>query len=141
MTKKANTIPASGRSTVHRDRARGTRTKKGRAGSALFGVSTAKACTRGDPSPPKTKEDGYRLNSGGLFVRTVAVEPSAIAKGIEKAKKQIQSMIAEFAKIVISDGHKVTEIELSVSFDASGKFLGVGVSGATSIKIKIAPRQ
>jgi len=125
----------SGRTTVHRD-AVPPRDKKTRIKSV--GPATA-ANKKAAPSPLKARYDGYGLSPGGVLVRNVAVEPSAIAKGIERAKKQIQSMIAEFAKIVVGDGHKITEIELSVSFDASGKFLGVGVSGATSIKIKIAP--
>lgn len=70
---------------------------------------------------------------------TVVVEPSALRKGIEKAKKEIRALLDEFISIVIVDGHKISEIELSVSFDAKGTFLGIGIGGATSIKIKIVP--
>lgn len=48
-------------------------------------------------------------------------------------------MVDELAKMVVADGHKISEIELSISFDARGTFLGIGVGGATSIKIKIVP--
>lgn len=90
----------------------------------------------------KPETEGYKRNKGGIYVRTGSiVEPTAIKKGLEKAKEQLRSMIDEFSQVLILDGHTISEIELSVSFDASGKFLGVGIGGATSIKIKIVPSQ
>lgn len=121
----------------------GVRVKRDGPASRKKGI-TGKSPVAGDfriedfVSPVYQMVEGYQVGPAGLFVKGV-VEPSAIKKGIEKAKEQIRSVIDGFAGIVVADGHRISEIELSVSFDVSGKFLGIGVGGATSIKVKIVP--
>jgi hypothetical protein len=66
------------------------------------------------------------------------VDTSALRKGFDKAKKEINDMINEIAGIMTAS-YNISEIELTISFSADGKFLGFGVGGAASIKIKIAP--
>lgn len=91
----------------------------------------------GFPSPTV----GYRMYNGVLIKEADLPKPvdaSSLRKGLEKAKKDIKSMINEIADIMTAQ-YNISEIELSVSFNAEGKFMGFGVGGATSIKIKIAP--
>ncbi|HVN95805.1 MAG TPA: hypothetical protein VMT62_05215 [Syntrophorhabdaceae bacterium] len=109
--------------------------RKEKVGAGRVGGKSAKF-------PPRTitaLEQKYRLDRGGLYLPDGVVDPSALKKGFAKAKTEIRSMIDEVAGLVVSGEHKVSEIELSVSFSADGKFLGFGVGGETSIKIKIVP--
>jgi hypothetical protein len=84
---------------------------------------------------------GYKMYNGVLIKEADLPKPvdaSSLRKGLEKAKRDIKSMINEIADIMTAQ-YNISEIELSVSFNAEGKFMGFGVGGATSIKIKIAP--
>ena len=79
---------------------------------------------------------GEVLIPDGDSIDTI-VPPSKIMGGFEQAQKEIKKLLdgmTEFA-----EDYEVSEIELSVSFSADGKFLGFGVGGATSMKIKLTP--
>lgn len=41
----------------------------------------------------------------------------------------------------MNTSYGIKEIELAVSFDAEGKFLGFGVGGSVTMKITIAPHE
>jgi hypothetical protein len=68
----------------------------------------------------------------------VPVKTSAISKGMKEAQKQIKSLVKEFADTLFQQ-YKITEIELTLAFSAKGTFLGIGVGGEASIKVKISP--
>ncbi len=88
------------------------------------------------PIPP-----GMAITPGGIIVPTGTIRPipaSKLKKGVETAKAEIKEMIDEVAGILTTE-YNIKEIELEVSFNASGKFIGFGAGGAASIKIKIAP--
>lgn len=91
------------------------------------------------------KASGYRANPGGkVLVRTTSepqtvVAPSKIQAGLAKARGEIQGIAESLESF--SDGLQLSEIELQVSFSADGKFLGVGVGGATTITIKLKPTE
>jgi hypothetical protein len=55
-----------------------------------------------------------------------------------KAKREINNMLNDFADLMKGD-YIISEIGLTASFSADGKFLGIGVGGAVSIAIKIVP--
>ena len=55
-----------------------------------------------------------------------------------KAQSEIRESLQEITA-ALSMNFEISEIELSISFSADGKFLGFGVGGATSLKIKIRP--
>lgn len=87
---------------------------------------------------------GYSISSDGLlFVpssskKTSITPASKLRDGITKAKNEIRQSLQEIAALMAMD-FEVSEIEFSVSFSADGKFLGFGVGGAASIKVKIKP--
>jgi hypothetical protein len=100
-------------------------------------ITTGKVPKSGFTSPIV----GYRMYNGVLVKEADLPKPvdaSSLRKGLEKAKRDIKNMINEIADIMTAQ-YSISEIELSVSFNAEGKFMGFGVGGATSIKIKIAP--
>ena len=78
----------------------------------------------------------------GFFVKEndlpKPVDASSLRKGLEKARRDVKSMINETANIMTAQ-YNIRGLELSVSFNAEGKFMGFGVGDAASIKIKIAP--
>lgn len=65
------------------------------------------------------------------------VAPSKIQNGIDIARGELRGIVESLNDV--SDGLSVAGIELEVSFSADGKFLGIGVGGATSIKVAFAP--
>ena len=66
------------------------------------------------------------------------VPASKLQSGISKARDQITGVLQELVDAA-RENYEITEIELSASFSADGKFLGFGVGGEMSIKFKIRP--
>jgi hypothetical protein len=84
---------------------------------------------------------GMSKTPSGIFVPSKLIQPvpaGKLKKGFEKAKVEIKGMIDEVASILTGE-YNIKEIELEVSFSADGKFMGFGVGGSSTIKIKIAP--
>jgi len=67
-----------------------------------------------------------------------AVSATALKKGFQKAKDEIISMCDEISALMTSR-YNIGNVELTVSFNSSGEFIGFGVGGAASIKITIIP--
>ncbi len=92
----------------------------------------------------KTAPSGWKRNAGGLVlvgerINFVSLTPaSKLRKGLSAAQAEIKESLQEIATLLTLN-FEVAEIELSISFNADGKFLGFGVGGATSIKVKIRP--
>ncbi|PKN68655.1 MAG: hypothetical protein CVU54_13560 [Deltaproteobacteria bacterium HGW-Deltaproteobacteria-12] len=87
---------------------------------------------------------GYSISADGLLLvpsssKYPSITPaSKLRDGITKAKNEIRQSLQEIATLMTMD-FEISEIEFSVSFSADGKFLGFGVGGAASIKVKIKP--
>jgi hypothetical protein len=89
----------------------------------------------------KKKIPGYVKSGSGLFVPpelATVVPPSKLRKGFAKAKDEINGIIDEIIDTMTED-YVISEIEINASFSADGKFMGIGVGGAASIKIKVTP--
>ena len=100
------------------------------------GKKAAAPAARKTPIP-----SGWAITPGGIIAPAGTIRPiptSILKEGVEKAKTEIKKMIDEVAGILTTE-YDIKEIELLISFSASGKFLGIGAGGAASIKIKIAP--
>jgi len=65
------------------------------------------------------------------------VQPYKLKKGLEAAREDINKTIEAIAN-TLADCYNVIDVELAVSFDADGKFLGFGPGGAATIKIRIS---
>ena len=65
---------------------------------------------------------------------TAAVSPAALLKAYDALTQDGDEVAG-----ILTTEYDIKEIELLISFSASGKFLGIGAGGAASIKIKIAP--
>jgi len=88
---------------------------------------------------PKEVTTWQALNNGVLVPGNATPIPvSKFREGFKRAKPEITSIIDEFTS-TMTESYNITEIELSVSFSADGKFMGFGIGGAASIKIKIKP--
>ena len=88
-----------------------------------------------------TSLDGFVQSPAGVYVPTTAMPPvpaSKLAVGIGKASKELRKLVRELMQAIGSD-LKIREIELAVSFSADGKFLGIGVGGAATVTLKLAP--
>jgi hypothetical protein len=92
----------------------------------------------------KKTPPNFTKSSGGVLVpkkesNGAVVKPSKLKEGLRKARDEIHDIfdsVEDFA-----DGYEVAEITMAVSFSADGKFLGVGVGGATSMEIKLTPSE
>ena len=91
----------------------------------------------------KKTPQGYSKSSGGVLVpekgNTVEtpVPPSKIRAGLANSKNELEKLMEDLSDM--TDNYTVSEIELAVSFSADGKFLGVGIGGASTIKIRFRP--
>ena len=117
------------------------RAAKGRIGKKRVANKKAKRKAK-KKSAKSSIPAGYQKTSAGLLAPTgsstgTPVKPAKIESGLSKARGEIDSLIVSLGDL--TDGYSVKEIELAVSFSADGKFLGVGVGGATSIKMRFAP--
>ena len=68
------------------------------------------------------------------------VSPAALKRGLERAKNEIAGMCDEISALMTSR-YSIGKVELTVSFNAAGEFIGFGSGGAASIKITIIPAQ
>jgi len=66
------------------------------------------------------------------------VSATALKRGFARAKDEIIGMCDEISAL-LTDRYNIGQVELTVSFNASGEFIGFGVGGAASIKITIIP--
>jgi hypothetical protein len=101
-------------------------------------VAVAKKPAAKKRAPP---EPGYARGAGGIYVPkdiVVPVKASKLKAGLVTAKAQLSEMLDDLADF--SSDFTLAEIEMQVSFSADGKFLGVGVGGATSITLRLKPR-
>ena len=57
---------------------------------------------------------------------------------MKAARRQIDDSLDELLQVVAGP-YRISSIELVVSFDVEGKFMGFGVGGATSMKLVIEP--
>ena len=89
----------------------------------------------------KTAARYSRSSNSGLYLPTDHAEPvdaSKLRSGIREAKREIGLLLDDLSNL--SDDLDVSEIELTASFDVQGKFLGIGVGGATAIAIRLKPK-
>jgi hypothetical protein len=86
---------------------------------------------------------GYLQSAGGLLIpakmseEVTPVPPEKIRSGLSKARDEIKKLMEALSEL--TEGYTVSEIELAASFNADGKFLGIGVGGATTIKVRFRP--
>jgi hypothetical protein len=68
------------------------------------------------------------------------VPPSKLRSGIKKANREIRQVLEAIDK-AFSSHADVAQIEVSIGFNADGKFLGFGIGGDASIKVTINPKR
>jgi len=112
--------------------------------------SAAKKSAAKKPLPPKKKlaaPKGFkRRNRSGVLVPADfedgndVVPQGRLEQGISEAKDSIRNMALQIADS-LGDSFDLTELELEVSFSADGKFMGFGVGGATSVRVKFVPTE
>lgn len=104
------------------------------------------------PAKKAAASSGYKLERGVLVKDSPAkkipasstakqptvVAPTALQNGISKARDEIAAAL-DGINDLISSRLEIAEAELSISFNAKGEFLGFGVGGAFSLKIKVKP--
>ena len=82
---------------------------------------------------------GYTRH-GSIYVKDEdVVKPSKLRKGLQKASEEISSVLAALEPTSGTDKFSVREIELQVSFDAEGKFMGIGVGSGISLTLRVVP--
>ncbi|WP_040393958.1 hypothetical protein [Cellvibrio sp. BR] len=100
-------------------------------------------------TPVNPKVSGFTKSDAGVYMPEVqakrvsprikqVVPASKIKAGMSKAQIAIKEAVESFSE-ALTEEYSITEIELAISFNAEGKFLGFGVGGETSITVKIAP--
>jgi hypothetical protein len=109
----------------------------------VMAIRGIKASVGGYPAGKKISRipPGYAEIEGDLIVPKELASPVPASKlhaGMIKAKQEIKKFVSEFATDMTEE-YAIKEIELEISFNAEGKFLGFGVGGAASIKVHIAP--
>jgi len=89
------------------------------------------------PSPPR-----FGGPVGPIKPAVLATMPPLssyqLKKGLESAKAEIGAMVNTIADALVDCG-RIREVELVVSFDADGTFMGFGSGGAATLNIRIAP--
>ena len=99
------------------------------------------AVEKGRPSQrrgDRERRDGPRQQRERREPR-VAVPPMRIKEGVKRARRDIVAVLDEITNISSEDEFYVKEIELSLSFDENGRFLGIGTGGVATVKVILAP--
>ena len=58
---------------------------------------------------------------------------------MKRARRDIVAVLDEITNISSEDDFYVKEIELSLSFDETGRFIGIGTGGVATVKVILAP--
>ena len=98
-----------------------------------YGDSSSKTS---HPLPPN-----YIIRDGLAVPQTfmTPVPADKISKGLDKAKGRIKMMINSLSDTLTKE-YEVESIQFSVSFDAEGKVMGIGVGGSTSVSVTVKPK-
>lgn len=142
LTKKATTITkaAGPQKAAHKARAAAPKMAAKAAKAATPKKAAAKAPPPGYTTAPNSAvllpQRVVPKSTKPITDASVVILPSKLQEGIKKAKEEISQAIQTISDVLTANV-QVTEIELSVSFNAEGKFLGFGVGGAFSLKIKL----
>jgi hypothetical protein len=85
-------------------------------------------------------EPGFISNDKKPVTQELPKTVSAIAlkRGFERAKGEITGMCDDISALMTSR-YNIGSVELTVSFNSAGEFIGFGAGGAASIKITIIP--
>jgi hypothetical protein len=88
----------------------------------------------------KALPDNFRMDGNIAVPRSTPkpVTPSKIRRGVNKAKGQIGTMVESIVDVVTAE-YKVQSVQFSLSFDAEGKVLGIGVGGAATVTVTVVP--
>jgi len=118
-------------------------TAKKSAPKPKFVSGAAFKAARATPPRKLSERDAanFSLNERGIAVPTFAAHPVPVSKleaSLDKAQQEVLKLVGRFSKIASAE-YEIKEIEVSLGFDADGKFLGVGIGSAASIKMKIVP--
>ena len=68
------------------------------------------------------------------------VPANKLQAGIRTAQESISEVLQQLVEAA-RENYEITEIELSASFSADGKFLGFGVGGEMSITFRVKPAE
>jgi hypothetical protein len=66
------------------------------------------------------------------------VSAAALKRGFERAKDEIAG-VCDGISALMAGQYNIGKVELTVSFNSGGEFVGFGAGGAASIKITIIP--
>jgi hypothetical protein len=85
-------------------------------------------------------EPGFVSNEKKSMAQEQLKTVSAIAlkRGFERAKGEIISMCDEISSLMTGQ-YNIGTVDLTLSFNSAGEFIGFGTGGAASIKITIIP--
>jgi|GEM_PF-3453610 hypothetical protein len=94
------------------------------------------------PVDRQKKEQGFVFSDK----RPVAAEQprtvsaAALKRGFERARDEITGMCDEISSLM-THRYNIGQVELTVSFNSGGEFIGFGAGGVASIKITIIPSE
>jgi len=89
----------------------------------------------------KVTPKGYSRTDSGILVPSEFVEPvpsSKLLSGLNKATKALKELVKQLGLSRL-DNYLISQLELAISFDAQGKFMGFGVGGAATNTIRLVP--
>ena len=66
------------------------------------------------------------------------VSAKKLQEGIPAANRALAAVMEEFGQQLVGE-YDISEIEVPVSFDSDGRFIGFGPGGSLTIKLKLTP--
>ncbi|MFO0567825.1 MAG: hypothetical protein U0263_19350 [Polyangiaceae bacterium] len=102
--------------------------------AAVMRPRRARVVGQGEPGFDESPNTGLLVPTGQM----APITPSKLRRGFSKAKAEINAMLAELA-VTLNEPYTISEVELTLSFNAKGEFLGIGVGGAASVKVRLTP--
>jgi hypothetical protein len=86
------------------------------------------------------REPGFTSGENRPVAREQArpVSAAALKRGFARAKDEITGVCDEISALMAGQ-YNIGQVELTVSFNSAGEFIGFGAGGAASIKITVIP--
>jgi len=84
------------------------------------------------------KKDKRNLNSAFLIPNDI--EAKELSTGVQKALDGVNTLLTQFIDN-FNNNYDINEIELALSFNAQGQFLGISTGGTGTVTLRVKPKK
>jgi len=105
-------------------------------------ISSAKMARGASKKKAVANYKGYKqsVNSPLLIPSDIEIQPEKITVHLQNALDGVNGLLAQLIN-KFDHSYKINEIELSLSFNTKGQFLGISAGGKGTVTLRVRPKK